>query len=93
MEIFRGRVSRGSYWVAALTLGAAEFLLVFIPSQSLSIAIGLLILPIWLLIAAACARDMGRPGWLSLLTPIPIVRWGVALWFGIASNKPDCPAE
>ena len=93
MDIFRGRVSRGSYWVAALTLGAAEFLLVFIPSQPLSIAIGLIILPIWLLIAAARARDMGRSGWLGLMTPIPIVGWGVALWFGIASSKPDCSGE
>ena len=43
---------------------------------------------IWLAVAAARARDMNRSPWWALLTPIPVLGFGVAIWLGFSDSQP-----
>ena len=89
MNVFSDRIGRGLYWfVLAFLMAANAVIAVFLPSDTWALLLPLSVtLPVWLLVAAARARDMGLSGWLSLVTLIPLTGWAVALWFGFASSQ------
>lgn len=43
---------------------------------------------VWLVVCAARSRAMGRSPWWGLLTVIPVLGWGVAIWLEFADSGP-----
>ena len=93
------RAKRGHYWGVLIALNFVNVVVWFALTISAlesgtSSPILLLIAPVislyfWFVVCTARLRDMGRSGWWSLLTLVPFLGWGVALWLGFAASEPD----
>ena len=95
MDVFGGRIGRSRYWIAIVALYVVGLLGGFATvSAGISpIVLAIIIGPIGLLVCAARARDMGRSGWLCLLTLIPVVGWIAVIWLGCIPSEPDLPTQ
>ena len=97
-DIFRHeRAGRKVFWITFVVLAITGMIVNAIAS---SMARGYLLtfiflipaLYVWLAVAAARARDMGRSGWFCLLTCVPVAGLVVVLWLGLANDEPESPA-
>ena len=95
MDVSGGRIGRDRYWIAIVVLSVVGFLGGFasvaagIPPIAFAIILG----PIGLLVCAARARDIGRSGWLCLLTLIPVLGWIAVIWLGCIPSEHDFPTQ
>ena len=85
------RVDRHTFWIIFAVVVLASFVVkVVADGGGISSARGAvsvaLIWGIFSLVAAGRARDMGRSGWLALLTLIPVANLAVVLWLGCSRS-------
>ena len=88
------RVDRHTFWIIFAVVVLASFVVkVVADGGGISSARGAvsvaLIWGIFSLVAAGRARDMGRSGWLALLTLIPVANLAVVLWLGCSRSAED----
>lgn len=93
------RAKRGHYWGVLIALNVVNAVVLFAlminafesgtsPSSPLLLIAPAISLYFWFAVCTARLRDMGRSGWLALLTLIPIIGFVVALWLGFAGSEP-----
>ena len=101
---FRGRINRKTFWLGGIlpvyVIGFALGALVpYMPSKANEVASGLmlrvlilallaLLVYMWFAVIVKRCHDVGKSGWLSLLTLIPILGFVFFWWLGLSRGEP-----
>ena len=86
------RVGRPLFWLSVAGLLLASFALRVAAPESVWLVAQAIFLAIWLPVAAARARDMGRSGWFGLLVLLPFAGLAVVVWLGASRRIEDALA-